>query len=121
MLQKALKEKEDKYEDVARSELAELVVLACEVGGRWNETAVDLVRQLAKLKVKNVHPLLKRSVELAWTDRWWALLGVAVQNALTASLLAAEGKTLVLDRGEAHEPDLDLLLDGQRWAFDSMV
>ena len=92
VFQKALKEKEDKYEDIVRNELVELVVLACEVGGRRNESAVDLVRQLIKLKVRNVHPLLKRSMELAWTDRWWALLGVAVQNALTASLLAASEK-----------------------------
>ena len=103
---------------MATSELAELVVLACEVGGRWHETTVDLVRMLAKLKVQNVHSLLRRSVELAWADRWWALLGVAVQDALAAFILATEGKTLALERAAAETPELDALLDGQRWAFD---
>ena len=35
------------------------------------------------------------------------MLGVAIQNALAASLLAADGKKLVLDRGDAPEPELD--------------
>ena len=118
VLERAIQDKERKYGDVARSELAELVVLACEVGGRWHETAVELVRQLAKLKVRNVHPLLRRSVQLAWSDRWWSLLGVAVQDALAGSLLAPNGKKLVLDRADAETPELDLLLDGQRWALE---
>ena len=58
---------------------------------------------------------------LAWTDRWWAMLGAAVQDALAASLLADEGKRLVVDRGEANMPELDALLDGQRWAFEDKI
>ena len=91
------------------------MVLACEVGGRWSEEATELVRLLAKGKAKNQHPLLRRSAELAWHDRWWSLLGVAVQDALAASLLAASGKQLVLDEKAADTPSLDEVLDGQRW------
>ena len=88
VLTRAVRDKETKYWDVAESALAELIVLGCEVGGRWHDTAVELVRLLAKKKVRNVHPLLRRSAELAWSDRWWCMLGVAVQDALAASLLA---------------------------------
>ena len=70
VLRKARKDKERKYGDLAASPLAELVVLACEVGGRWSDETGELVRLLAKGKVKNEHPLLRRSAELAWHDRW---------------------------------------------------
>ena len=43
--------------------------------------------------------------------------GVAVQNALAASLLAAPCPGLVLDQSGAPVPELDHLLHGQRWSF----
>ena len=63
--------------------------------------------------------MLQRSIELAYKDRWWAILGVAVQNALAASLLVADGRRLVLDAAADAEPELDSVLDGQRWALDA--
>ena len=65
VLRRAKADKEAKYQDLHSSSMAELIVLACEVGGRWNEDAVSLVRALAKLKTANTHPLLRRLVELA--------------------------------------------------------
>ena len=117
-MEKAVKDKHSKYRDVAASPLAELVVLGCEVGGRWHEDAIQLVRLLAKEKAKTAHPLLRRSVELAWTDRWWCKLGTAVQDALAASLLAHSGKRLVLNAACSTAPQLDEVLDCQRWAQD---
>ena len=70
VLARAEKDKLKKYRDVAASPLGELLVLGCETGGRWNHTAVNLVRKLARHKVQTVHPLLKRSAELAWSDKW---------------------------------------------------
>ena len=98
--------------------MCELLVLACETGGRWNFTATDLVDKLAEYKAQYASPLLRRSVQLAWVDRWAAMLGIAVQDALAASLLAVSGAQLVLDQAAAPVPELDVLLDGQRWAFD---
>ena len=46
---------------------------------------------------------------------------MAVQNAVAASLLAAESRKLVLDTGAADVPDLADLLDGQRWALESVI
>ena len=69
-------------------------------------------------KSKDVPPLLRRSVQLAWKDRWCATIGVAVQDALAASLLAPDGIRLVLDQLAASSPELDSPLDGQRWAFE---
>ena len=46
------------------------------------------------------------------------MLGIALQDAVAASLLAVSGQRLVLDQGAAPGPELDLLLDGQRWALE---
>ena len=107
---------QQEYPDVVSSDVIEFFVLATEVGGRWNDTATDLLDSLARHKAKTAPEALRRSVELAWADRWWATLGVAVQDALAASLLAPSGKKLVLDQKAAPEPELDQLLDAQRWA-----
>ena len=49
------------------------------------------------------------------------MLGMAVQDAVAASLLAPQGKKLVLDTHAAWVPDLDALLDGQRWATEDVT
>ena len=46
------------------------------------------------------------------------MLGVAVQDAIAASLLQVSGAQLVLDQSAAPIPEVDLVLDGQRWAFE---
>ena len=79
---------------------------------------MDLLDKLAQYRSKDVSPLLRRSVELAWKDRWCVMIGIAVQDALAASLLASPGPGLVLDQTAAPAPELDILMDGQRWAFE---
>ncbi len=64
-------------------------------------------------------PLLQKTARIAWEDRWWALLGVATQGALAASLLARSGKSLVPDAPAAWAPELDILSDGQHWAAEA--
>ena len=49
------------------------------------------------------------------------MLGVATQDALAASLLAARGRNLVLDDSAAGTPELDRVLDCQRWASEEGV
>ena len=94
---------------------AELLVLGCKVGGRWNATALQLVQLLAGLKVQFEHPLLRKSAQLAWEDCWWALLSTAVQNACAGSLLAFSGKNLSLDVRTGEDVSLDVLLGDQHW------
>ena len=111
---RARDDKEEKYGDVYESPHAELLVLAAEVGGRWNDTTLQFVRQLAKHKVRTVPMVLQRSAELAWADRWWTLLGVAVQDALAASVLAPSTHGLVIDASCPPLPEVDQLLDEER-------
>ena len=107
----AVREKLTKYADVEASPLAELLVLVGVV-----ETAGDFVRQLAAHKALEADPLLRAQTLRAWEVRWWAMLGMAAQGALAASLLAPGGRQLVLDVPAAPVPEADTLLDAQRWA-----
>ena len=116
VLLRAEVDKRNTYHDIAEASMAELVVLACEVGGRWNRAALCLVSVLAAHKVSGTAPLLRRSAQAAWQSRWWAMLGVAVQDAFAASLLAASGRRLALEAAAAPAPELDDLLDAQRSA-----
>ena len=43
------------------------------------------------------------------------MLAVSLQDSFAASILAAGGPGLVLDGSADFEPELDLLLDAQRW------
>ena len=111
---KAQQDKQRKYHDVASSPHAELLTLAVETGGRWNDTALELVSLLAKHKVLETPEVLRRSAQLAWANRWWTMLAVATQDALAASVLAPASKGLVLDSSASDAPDLDILLDHHR-------
>ena len=69
-----------------------------------------LVRDLAASKARAAPELLQASLRVAWAARWWALLSVAAQEALAASLV--EPSLQLLDGWDAAEPSLDdLLLD----------
>ena len=98
------------YPELVGSEACRLVVLACETGGRWSATCADLVRDLAAAKAREAPELLRASLRHAWAARWWALLSVAAQDALAASL--TEPSLALLDGEDGAEPTLgDLLLD----------
>jgi len=81
--------------------LIPLLTLSCEAGRRWNFEALDLVDKLAAYESKEVPPLLRCSVQMAWKDCWCAIIGIAVQDALAASFLAPGDHGLVLDQSSA--------------------
>ena len=40
-----------------------------------------VVRDLVRLKVAPIHPLLRRSAALAFTRKWWSILAMGAQTA----------------------------------------
>ncbi len=78
------------YPELQDSPFGRLVVLGCEVGGRWNEHSLRLVTHLAKHKARGAPALLRKPARAAWHARWWGLLSVATQTAL-ATTLSGEG------------------------------
>jgi hypothetical protein len=93
--------KRDTYPELVASSRCRLVVLACETGGRWSDTCSALLRALAAKKAEDAPPLLRGAARQAWVARWYALLSVAQQTALAATL--AEDVPSTLD-GVVGEP-----------------
>jgi len=80
------------------------IVLGCEVGARWNDDAVQLVRRLVALRAHRAPPAVRAPAKAAWARHWWSVLSVAVQQAV--------GYTAPMP-GPAHSdaPALDEVLD----------
>ena len=98
------------YGDVARGGRATLLCLASSVGGRWNPATHGLLHALVEDRARQQPAVLRRSVALALTRRWWAVLSIARDEALAASL---DPRDLVAERGL---PPLDVV---DVWLRDS--
>ena len=66
---------------------ARLVVLAAEVGGRWNTETAQFLTALAKARAQEVPLLRQGRAEAAWVRRWSAILACTAARALSVSLL----------------------------------
>ena len=58
----------------------------CQVGGRWGCEAVELVKRFARLRTQRAPLALRASALAGWRRRWWGILAVAQQKALTSGL-----------------------------------
>ena len=103
---RADRKKRIKHADVDNSGIAAFVVLGCEVFGRWNDDAIQLVSQLARLKSMEAPPLLRRSAQHAWANRWWGLVGIGTQRAVAEALLCQHGPDLLPGIAEERGPTL---------------
>ena len=88
----------------------QLIVLACETGGRWSDTCAWLVKELVREKSAQAPPRLRRSTARAWEARWWGMLAVAVQNSVAATLV--DDAPHLLHGWEGDGPPLGVLLHG---------
>ena len=69
-LMRARRRKETTYPELSGANgRARLVVLACEVGGRWSGECQNFLSQLAKAKVRHEPPAIWASARLAWLRR----------------------------------------------------
>ena len=70
----ARRRKERTYPELTgRFGRAKLVVLACEVGGRWSDETQAFLRQLAKAKARTEAVLLQSRARAAWLRRWMTI------------------------------------------------
>ena len=100
--------KETTYPDLVDSDRLRLTTLACEIGGRWSQSTVDVVRALAKAKARQAPQRVRVAAQLGWERRWWSMLSVAVQDALASTLV--EDGVEVLDGVDGDPPSLCCLL-----------
>ena len=88
----ARRRKQRRYPELAGEDgRARLVVLACEVGGRWSDESRHFLRQLSRAKARQEHPMLQQRVRHAWLFRWGSMLACSAARALALSLLEARG------------------------------
>ena len=89
-------QKYDKYPELVLSDRVHYVVLACEEGGRWGPDVFAVMRDLVRLKVAPLHPLLRRSAALAYTRRWWSILAMGAQSAAIDCVLGQDPQVWLL-------------------------
>ena len=85
-INRARAEHEETYPELVDGERARLLVLGCEVGGRWAPEVHKVLACLIEHKCEEAPALLRRSAALAWHRRWSSLLSVAAQTALAQTL-----------------------------------
>ena len=88
VLTQARADKEAKYAELVAGNHCFLVVIALETGGRWSGEAVEFIDMLAGARAREVLPLMRRSVHLAWRRRWMRMLAVSCARAFATSLVA---------------------------------
>ena len=112
-LMQARRRKEQTYPELPGAHgRARLVVLACEVGGRWFSETQAFLGQLAKAKTRHVPPALRTSARLAWLWRWSSILACASARAFAVSLL--EGRAAPGHDGPS--PTTDEVIGDSRYA-----
>ena len=61
-----------------------------------------MVRDLVRLKVDPIHPLLRRSAALAYTRRWWHILSIEAQTIAADCILGQDSPI------PTHETDMPI-------------
>ena len=107
---RARKSKEKTYPELARSTVLHLVVAAMETGGRLSHEAVELLDAAAVARAKDEPRPLRRQAARAWKARWSAMISIAGQDTLAATLVSEGTRTLDCAAGEAP-PGTEVWLD----------
>ena len=101
------------YPELCGTRAQRLRVLASEIGGRWSDDCIDLMKLLVQVRARRAPRFLRRSAAVAWKRRWWSILSIAVQTSL-ASTLEHPANWLPRDAGGFEEPCLtDVLLHAE--------
>ena len=79
--------KRRRYHEIIRADRCRLVVFGLEVGGRWSDEALELLRKLARARSRSEPIWLRQAAAQSWAHRWSATISVAAQRAFAASLL----------------------------------
>ena len=82
------------YPEVGDTGLGALYSLGAEVYGRGSRSCIRLVPQLARQHAKGLHPRIRRGTALAFQNRWWGILSIALQKSVAQAVLRDAGEDL---------------------------
>ena len=85
-MEKARGRKEAAYPELLNARRCKLVVVAMEIGCHWSKEACIFLRLLAKACARRAPDGLRNTTARAFLSRWSAMLAMAAQRALAASL-----------------------------------
>ena len=88
------RENNNTYPEVDRSGLGRLCCLSNEVFGRWGEDPIEIIPALAREKSRGLPRRIRRGVQLALQNRWWGIVGIAVQRAVVIAATRDVGEDL---------------------------
>ena len=89
----ARKQKATKYPELMNSHRCRLVTAGMEIGGRWEESAYELLVDLAKGKAEEAPKLLRGSATNGWLRRWVSMLSKAGMDSFANTLLRGNDDT----------------------------
>ena len=72
-LRRAERRKRRRHPELAAGGPQQVLVFACEVGGRWNAESLTFVRGLVRLGARRGPPALRAAAAAGWSRRWWGL------------------------------------------------
>jgi hypothetical protein len=111
VLTDAIKDKAEHYPELAGGGRCQLIVFPVEVGGRFGQSAVKFMRELAAAKARSVPAYLRRATAEALYSRWSRLVAVASASSWASSVLEEE-QYVPAGGGEARTPWLlDVMAD----------
>ena len=66
------------------------LVLASEIGGRCSPECHDFLSQMLREKVRSQPGPLRNTMKLAFHPRWYEILSIAIQRAVTSNLIGEQ-------------------------------
>ena len=100
----ARRDKADAYPELAReSARHKFLMLGTEVGGRFSEECVDLVRKLVDFKARLVSVDDSQLFKLIYWRRWWGILSTATQRAVAMNLLGGDWAPIIAFHTPSNE------------------
>jgi hypothetical protein len=94
IVRNARQENQSTYPEVDETGLGRLYCLGVEVFGRWGEDSLRLVGDLARERCRALPPAIALASRTALLRRWWGLLSITVQRAVSQSIARSTGADL---------------------------
>ena len=87
----AARENDANYWEVVKTGLGALYCVGCERYGRWDESCIKVIPDLAREHARGLHPRVRRGTALGYQR---SLVSVALQKSMTAAVLRDHDENL---------------------------
>ena len=64
------------------------------VYSRWGDPCITLIGALVRERSRMLHPRIRRGAALAMQHRWWGILSISLQKAVSKAIVEQDGADL---------------------------